>query len=133
MGERLSTFLALPALPFAWADASCAHWAAQWVEHATGARVSLPAFDSPREALRVIKQAGGIGPAIDAALAVQAQPWALAQFGDLMLYETPGEGVGYALAICNGQVSAVRDERGAVHYLPAAQAVASWPLRGLEA
>lgn len=128
MGERLSTFLAQPAAPFDWAGGSCAHWAAAWVLHATGVQVALPAFDSPREALRAIEVAGGMAPAVDAALGVVAKPAGWAQIGDLVLYQTDGQGVGWALGICNGMVSAVRDESGSVVFLPTLQAAACWSL-----
>jgi hypothetical protein len=128
MGERLATFLAEPTPVFGWAGASCAHWAAAWVAHAIGVQVTLPAFDDVRGALRVIEAAGGIGPAIDLAVGVPAQRWALAQIGDLMLFPTEGQGVGHALGICNGQVAAVRDAAGAVLFLPCSDAVASWSL-----
>jgi hypothetical protein len=132
MGERLATFLAQPPQAFDWAGASCAHWAAAWVAHATGVTATLPPFDDVRGALRAIDIAGGIGPAIDRALGVPAQRWAMAQIGDLMLFPSEGAGVGWALGICNGQVAAVRDDAGAVLFLPCSQAVASWSLVDVE-
>lgn len=132
LGEALCVFLAEPSAPFDWAGASCAHWAANWVEHATGLRPALPAFDDVRSALRVIEQAGGIGPAVDQALGVVAQPWAMAQIGDLMLFPSDSlagtAGVGAVFGVCNGQVAAVRQADGAVVFLPCSAAIASWSL-----
>jgi hypothetical protein len=135
MGERLGAFLAEPLPAFDWASASCAHWAAAWVRHAIDVEVTLPGMTGPRDALRVIEAAGGMGPAVDAALGVPARPWAMAQIGDLMLF--PSEaigavGVGWTLGICNGLVAAVRDEGGAVLFVPCDRAAACWSLRDVE-
>lgn len=132
MGERLTRYLSEPAIPFDWATASCAHWAAGWVLHATGVTVNLPDFHDVRSARRVVKEAGGVAATVSAALGVPAILWARAQIGDLMMLPSDSDGVGYVLGICNGHVAAVRDEFGAVHFVPCSTAEAAWSMAAVE-
>ena len=132
MGEKLGAYLSEPVVPFDWASASCAHWAAGWVLHATGVTVTLPEFADIRSARRVAAAAGGVDAAVSAALGVSPVSWARAQIGDLMLLPSDADGVGYVLGICNGHVAAVRDERGAIHFVPCSSAEAAWPMAALD-
>ena len=72
--------------PFCYGQMDCVLFAAGWVKHATGRDlVAGKKWDSEKEALRMVKAAGGLESAIDGLLA--RIPPNLAKDGDIALYD----------------------------------------------
>lgn len=71
---------------FAWGSHDCVLFAVRWLEHSTGRDYlsQFPRWSSAKQALRIIKQIGGLEQAIDARL-TRINP-KLAKDGDVALH-----------------------------------------------
>lgn len=123
---------------FNWADANCCHFAAAWVEVATGRNPmhGLPRTDNARQALRLVQALGGdLVAAWTHRLGWQPVAPALAQVGDLVLLPMPADMsiepcTGTAMGICAGMCAVVATSDGCHAYLPMGSATAAWRLQG---
>lgn len=127
-------------LAFSWGQANCCHFAARWVERATGANPmqGLPATASAAAAVRLVRALGGtLQAAWTLQLRRQPVPAAMAQLGDVVLLPMPddmrgrgpGHATGQAVGVCVGSQAVVMTAEGFHAYLPMRMAVCAWPLR----
>ena len=72
----------------------CAPFAALWIDHATGCKVRLPAYDSRDGGQELIRQAGGLVEVCEPCLAAACirERWGSAQLGDVGVLRTAGFG-----------------------------------------
>lgn len=123
---------------FDWAAANCCHFAAAWVQHATGRdpMAGLPRTATARQALRLVRRLGGsLQAAWTQQLGVQPLPAALAQVGDLVLMpsQAGAVGVGGAVGVCGGASVVLAGDLGGHLWVPLAGGSAAWRLAEVRA
>lgn len=134
IARLLSEYLAQrPRQAFDWAQNNCSHFAAQWVELATGENPmrALPRTDSALAAARVLHAHGGLAGAWTHALGREPVDAAHAQDGDLLLVDLDGLALdgGLTVAVCSGRHGMAQDAQGAVLLFPRERAFAAWRLQ----
>lgn len=138
LAEQLGDFLAESlGQPFTWATSNCCHFAAQWVERATGSSpmAGLPATTSALDAMRLVRELGGtLEAAWTRQLGREPIAPAFAQLGDvvllpLVLEEEAERPTGQAVGVCVGAQAVVMTSDGFHSYLPMSSAVAAWRLK----
>lgn len=121
---------------FDWACANCCHFAAGWVEQATGRNPmhGLVATPDARAALKLLASlGGGLVEAWTHQLGTPALPAAFAQVGDVVFKPMPGEGAGGALGVCNGRLAAFVLDGAGVMFEDLAACTHCWRLEGANA
>lgn len=122
---------------FDWAGWNCCHFAARWVQFATGRNpmAGLPRTPNGRAALRLVQQLGGsVAAAWTRQLGREPIPAAMAQVGDVVLIPAPvlpGETearTGEVVGICAGMSAIVCTAEGHHAYVPMTAAVVAWRL-----
>jgi hypothetical protein len=122
---------------FSWEGANCCHFAAGWVERATGRNpmAGLPRTTSALQAQRLIQDLGG---SLQAAWTRQLEREpiapAFAQLGDVVLLPLRLESggpifTGQIVGVCMGAYAVVMSSDGFHVFLQMSAAVAAWPLR----
>lgn len=90
---------------FSWRDWNCAHFAAEWVEHAEGVRLlsgdGCPQAETLFAAVRLATSKGGLRRAVSDTLGREPRNPLASNVGDLVLFEGETGGAGM-LGICNG-------------------------------
>lgn len=112
--------------PFVWKSHNCLTFAATWARIANGRQAQLPSADTARQAIRVVKDLGGLY--IDACENLgEPVPGTFARCGDVVLLKTPRSRgrVAYALGVCLGAVCAAPSTTGLM-MLPITEAEAAW-------
>lgn len=131
LAQQLDAYLAAHAgARFDWGRLNCCHFAARWVELATGATPmrDMPATPDWRAALRLIGTLGGtLDAAVTRRLGRTPIAPALAQLGDIVL--APIDEGGAAVGICNGRASAFLTEHDGLAFVPTDCATHAWRLR----
>lgn len=124
--------------PFSWARSNCCHFAAAWVQVATGTdpMAGLTPVTSAfraRMQLRRLGAAAGLAGAWTAQWKRQPVAPALAQLGDVVLVRAdtvPGGATpGQTMGICAGATAAILGSDGSVLHVPMSQAIRAWPLK----
>lgn len=136
---RLGDYLAATrGAAFDWAGWNCCHFAARWVQFATGRNpmAGLPRTANGRAALRLVQQLGGsVAAAWTRQLGREAIPAAMAQVGDVVLIPAPivpGETevrTGEVVGICAGLSAIVCTAEGHHAHVPMSAATAAWRLQ----
>jgi hypothetical protein len=124
-------------MTFSWEGANCCHFAAGWVERATGHNpmAGLQPITSALQALRLIEDLGGsLQAAWTRQLGRESIAPAFAQMGDVVLLPLrlhSGEPLvtGQIVGVCMGAQAVVMSSDGFHVFLPMSAAVAAWPLR----
>ena len=139
LAERLGEYMRdCAGLAFDWGAANCCHFAAGWVERATGLNpmADLPATPSAVAALRLIRELGGsLQAAWTRQLGREPIAPAFAQVGDvvllpLALHSGEPATTGQVLGVCMGAQAVVLSGEGFCVFLPMSSAVLAWRLRG---
>jgi hypothetical protein len=135
LAELLGDFLADSlGQPFTWAASNCCHFAAQWVERATGRNpmAGLPATASALEAMRLVREMGGtLEAAWTRQLGHEPIASAFAQLGDVVLLPLHIEmgterATGQTVGVCVGAQAVIMTTEGFHAYMPMSAAVAAW-------
>lgn len=116
---------------FAWGAADCVRFAAEVVQAVAGADPlrDLPAWANRRQALRLLRQLGGLQHAVAARLGPGC-PAAMARLADIVLASdpfAPGPRPRTLLAVCNGATLLAPSAAGLAP-LPLAAGLWCWPL-----
>ncbi len=112
--------------PFEWGAHDCVLAAADAVQMMTGedpAKAYRGLYSSKREAVVILAEHGGLAAMVTAALGPQLQFVKMAQRGDLVLVDTPGEGP--AISVVLGAEAAGPGKNGAV-FTPMAGWKTAW-------
>lgn len=132
IATELARYIAArPKTAFDWQAANCCHFAAGWIEHATGVNpmADLPATPDAMAAVRLVREHGDLQGIVTAATGWNPIPPALAQTGDIVLVESADpDGTGHAIGICSGHDVLVTDAQGLVQHGPMDMALCAWRL-----
>lgn len=135
LARQLDAYLAAHSLSrFDWRTRNCCHFAARWVELATGDRPmdGLDQTADLRAARRLIGSLGGtLADAVTRRLGRAAIAPAMARLGDIVL-APPGDN-GAAVGLCNGRVAAFLTEHEGLTFAPMECATHAWRLRAEDA
>lgn len=112
--------------PFAWGVSDCVQFAADAREFYGGRRPALPAYDSERTALRLIRAAGSLEEAVTAALGPPV-PVVEAELGDTVL--TSFKDTGPVLGVADPPYFWLRAERSSFMPIRLDLALKVWPCR----
>lgn len=111
---------------FDWHAQNCALFAARWVYIATGKTIVVPLTHTAKEAVRTLRDFGGLLKATNHYLG-EPVPGAYARVGDIALVSIPRlrERKAHALGVCLGTQIAVPGYCG-IGLMPLSQSEAAW-------
>lgn len=110
--------------PLAYGSADCFQFVAEWVSKCTGKdyRGDFPAYETERDAKRIIASAGGHAQMLDTCLG-DRKPIAFAKRGDVLLFDHAD---GLSPGICLGVNSCVFRIVGGLEFVPTLSATMRW-------